>query len=197
MGSDDELADRRSRDGRRAEMGASSGCARHPWDRQGGEWRVGPDRADRAAAAARQRTHAARCQRGAHRRLRHRLRDPQSDLDLPLHRHDAAGGFLPRPARAAGRRRRTCASAGGRTGPQHRCAGCGESGMEAGSGDQADIAGKPAGYLPRRALSRSCPRAAQHDGAGRASSDGRPQQGAGRHHDRTARHGRAAQKIRR
>ena len=104
-------------------------------------------------AAARQRTHAARCQRGARRRLRDRLRDPQSHLDLPLHRHDAAGRCLPRQTRAAGRRRRTRASAGGRTGPQHRCAGCGESGMEAGPGGQADIAGKPAGYLPCRAPS--------------------------------------------
>ena len=40
MGSDDELADRRSRDGRGAEMGVSSGCVRHPWDRQDGEWRA-------------------------------------------------------------------------------------------------------------------------------------------------------------
>ena len=38
-----------------------------------GEWRVGPDRADRTAAATRQRTHPARCQRGARRRLRDRL----------------------------------------------------------------------------------------------------------------------------
>ena len=42
-----------------------------------------------------------------------------------------------------------------------------------------------------------CPRAAQHDGAGRASSHGRPQQGPGRHRVRAPRHGRAAQTIRR
>ena len=48
---------------------------------------------------------------GAHRRLRDRLRRPQPDLDLALHRHDAAGGDLPRGARAAGRRRRARASA--------------------------------------------------------------------------------------
>ena len=42
-----------------------------------------------------------------------------------------------------------------------------------------------------------CPRAAQHDGAGRASPHRRPQQGAGRNHVRAPRHGRAAQKIRR
>ena len=64
--------------------------------RQGGEWRAGAGRADRTAARTRQRTHPARSQRGAHRRLRDRLRDPQSHLDLQVHRHDAAGRGLPR-----------------------------------------------------------------------------------------------------
>jgi 3-(3-hydroxy-phenyl)propionate hydroxylase len=54
---------------------------------------------------------------------------------------------------------------GGWTGPQHRCAGCGESGMEAGPGCQPDIARQPPGYLPRRAPPGRRPRAAQHDGA--------------------------------
>ena len=44
-------------------------------------------------------------QRGADRRLRDRLRGPQPDLDLAVHRHDPAGGALPRGTRAAGRRR--------------------------------------------------------------------------------------------
>ena len=57
----------------------------------------------------------------------------------------------------------------GRTGPQHRCAGCGESGMEAGPGGQADVAGKPSGYLSCRASPGRCPRAAQYDGASRAA----------------------------
>ena len=105
---------------------------------------------DRAALGPR-RTHPARSQRGAHRRLRDRLRDPQSHLDLQVHRHDPAGGGLPRGTGAAGRRRRARAFPGRWTGPQHRRAGCGESGMEAGPGGQADIAGKPARYLPRRA----------------------------------------------
>ena len=83
------------------------------------------------------------------------------------------------------------------TGPQHRRAGCGESGMEAGPGGQADIAGKPAGYLPRRAPPGRRPRAAQHDGAGRASPPGRPHEGLARHHVRAPQHGRAAQAIRR
>ena len=51
----------------------------------------------------------ARSQRGARRRLRDRLRDPQSHMDLPVHRHDSAG----RDGRAgrvllAGETRRTC-----------------------------------------------------------------------------------------
>ena len=36
-----------------------------------------------------------RAERGARRRLRHRLRRPQSHLDLPVHRHDPAGRGLP------------------------------------------------------------------------------------------------------
>ena len=56
----------------------------------------------------------------------------------------------------------------GRTGPQHRCAGCGEPGMEAGPGGQGDIAGEPARHLPCRAAPGRCPRAAQHHGADRA-----------------------------
>ena len=74
-----------------------------------------------------------------------------------------------------------------RTGPQHRRAGCGESGMEAGPGGQADIAGKPAGYLPCRAPPGRCPRAAQHDGASRASPRRRTHQGLARHHLRAPR----------
>ena len=70
----------------------------------------------------------------------------------------------------AGRRRRARAFPGRWTGPQHRRAGCGEPGMEAGPGGQRDIAGKPPGHLPRRAPPGRRPRAAHHDGAGRASA---------------------------
>ena len=59
-----------------------------------------------------ERAHPARSQRGAHRRLRDRLRDPQSHLDLQVHRHDPAGRVLPRGTGAAGRRRRTRAFPG-------------------------------------------------------------------------------------
>ena len=63
---------------------------------RGGGWRAGAGHGDRTAASDHQRTHAARSQRGAHRRLRDRLRDPQSHLDLEVHRHDSAGRDLPR-----------------------------------------------------------------------------------------------------
>ena len=67
---------------------------------------------------------------------------------------------LPRQTRSAGWRRCARASPGGWTGPQHRRAGRGESGMEAGAGDQADIGGEPPRYLPRRASPGRCPRVA-------------------------------------
>ena len=101
----------------------------------------------------------------------------QSHVDHPVHRHDAAGGDLPQPAGPAGRRRRARALAGGRTGPQYRRAGRGESRMEAGPGGQADVAGKPAGHLSRRAPPGRGPRAAQHDGASRADPPGRAHEG--------------------
>ena len=85
---------------------------------------------------AHRRAHPARSQRGAHRRLRDRLRGPQSHLDLEIHRYGSAGSFLPQGTGAAGRRRRARALPGGRTGPQHRRAGCGEPGVEAGPGRQ-------------------------------------------------------------
>jgi hypothetical protein len=76
-------------------------------------------------------------------------------------------------------------------------AGCGEPGMEAGPGGQADITRNPPRYLSRRAPPGRCPRIAQHDGAERASSYGRPHQGLGRRCFRAPRHGRASQTTRR
>ena len=70
------------------EWGIAPGCARHPWHRQGGRWRAGAGRAGRAARRRGRRTYPARYQRGAHRRIRDRLRDPQSHLDLQVHRYD-------------------------------------------------------------------------------------------------------------
>ena len=61
----------------------------------------------------------------------------------------------------------------------------------------ADSAGKPPGYLPCRAPPGRCPRAAQHDGAGRAHARRRSHRGVARHRVRAAEHGRAAQAIRR
>ena len=110
---------------------------------------------DRAAARAQQRAHPARSQRGADHRVRHRLRDPQSDLDLQVHRHDTSGGRLPRGTGPTRRRLGARALPRGRTGPQPRCAGCGEPGLEAGSGGQRDLPGEPPGHLPRTSATRS------------------------------------------
>ena len=58
--------------------------------------RCGPVAGDRAADRAQQRAHPARSERGAHHRVRHRLRGPQPHLDLQVHRHDTSGRGLPR-----------------------------------------------------------------------------------------------------
>ena len=79
---------------------------------------------------------------GAHRRVRHRLRRPQPDLDLPIHGHDAAGGRISQRTRAARRRRRARALADRRAGPRHRRAGCGEPRLEAGAGGQGHVTGR-------------------------------------------------------
>ena len=139
----------------------------HGLQQDGGREDV-PGRRDRAAARARQRAHPARSERGAHRRVRHRLRDPQSHVDLQVHRHDPAGRGLPRGTSPARRRRGARALPGGWTGPQPRRAGCGESGMEARAGGQRDLPGEPPGHLPGRAPPGRCPRAPVHDGSDRA-----------------------------
>ena len=69
------------------------------------------------------------------------------------------------------------ASAGRRTGPSDRRAGCGEFGMEAGTGGQGDVAGKPPRYLSRRTPSGRCPCAAQHNGLCRTSPRRRTHEG--------------------
>ena len=89
-------------------------------------------------------------------------------LDLPLHRHDAAGGLLPQRPGAARRRRRARAPPAGRPGPQHRRAGRREPGLEAGPGGRRDLTRGPARHLPRRTPPGRCAGAAEHDGAGRA-----------------------------
>jgi 2-polyprenyl-6-methoxyphenol hydroxylase-like FAD-dependent oxidoreductase len=110
------------------------------------------------------------------------LRNPQSDLDHPVHRHDPAGRDLSLGTGLAGRRRGACAFPGRRTGPQHGCAGRGESWMEAGAGGQGDISGEPPRYLPRRAPPGGCPRPARHDGASRAHAPRRSDRGGPRCH---------------
>ena len=122
----------------------------HRSRRPGRGRRAVPGRADGTARRTRRRAHPAGPPRGARRRLRDGLRGAQPDLDLPVHRHVAAGGLLPRRPCAAGRRRRPRASPAGRPGPQHRRAGRREPGMEAGPG------GRP-GHHPRASWTPTTP----------------------------------------
>ena len=152
---------------------------------------------DRAAARAEHRAHPARSERGAHRRVRHRLRGPQPDVDLQVHRHDPAGRGLPRRARPAGRRRGARALPGGWTGPRPRRAGRGEPGMEARAGGRRDLPGGPAGHLPGRASPGHRTRAPVHDGPDRAPAPRRSHQGRGRRGVGAGEPGRASQAARR
>ena len=96
VGSDDEQPDRRGRAGRGAGVGHPPRRQGHPWLQQVGGWGVHTGHGDRRACRTHDRTHPARSQRGAHCRIRDRLRDPQSHLDLQVHRYDSAGRGLPR-----------------------------------------------------------------------------------------------------
>ena len=178
VGSDEEQPDRRGRDDRgAAELGIRHDAAGiHGLGRME-DGSDGPGRRDRAADRAEQRAHAARSERGAHHGVRHRLRGPQSHVDLQVHRHDPAGRGLPRGTRPPGRRRGARALPRRRTGPQPRRAGRGEPGLEARAGGQRDLPGEPPGHLPRRAPSGRRPRAAAHDGAGRAPAPRRAHEG--------------------
>ena len=60
-------------------------------------------RAQRTTRRTHRRAHHAGSPRGTHRRVRDGLRGAQPDLDLPVHRHDAAGGVLPQGTCTAGR----------------------------------------------------------------------------------------------
>ena len=106
VGPDDQLHDRRGRDGR----GAGDRHAPRGWwhrSRQpGGGRRAVPGRPAREGGRPHPRAHHGGPPRGARRRLRDGLRGAQPHLDLPVHRHDPAGGVLPRGTGAARRRRR-------------------------------------------------------------------------------------------
>ncbi len=99
--------DRRGRDDRGAGIGHPPHSLGHACPGQGrvrdqgrrGGLRTGRNgrgHADRVRGRN-ERAHPARSQRGPHRRLRDRLRDPQSHVHLQVHRHDSAGRGLPRP----------------------------------------------------------------------------------------------------
>ena len=107
---------------------------RHRSRQPGGGRRSVPGRAQGTARQHDERAHLEGSPRAADRRLRDGLRSAQSDLDLPIHRHDPAGGVLPRGAGAARRRRRPRAFPARRPGSQHRRSGRREPGMEAGPG---------------------------------------------------------------
>ena len=134
---------------------------------------------------------------GSRRHRRDGLRRAQSVLDLPLHRHDAPSRGLsagPRPAR---RRRGPRACAGGRTGPQHRRAGCREPRLEAGPGGPGPLARESPGQLPRGTAPDRRPGPPQHDGADRTPSQRRPHRGAAGHRRRAPGDGRAPPPLRR
>ena len=118
-------------------------------------------------------------------------------VDLQVHRHDTSGSGLPRGTSPTRRRLGARALPGGWTGPPDRCAGCGESGMEAGSGGQRDLPGEPPGYVSGRAPPGRCPRDPAHDGSDRAPTPGRAHPASGRSRVGAGEHGRASQTARR
>ncbi len=165
VGPDDQLHDRRGRDGREA-RGRYAPRGWWPRSRQPRNgWRAVPGRPAREGCRTHPRAHPPGPQRDAHRRLRDGLRGAQPHLDLPIHRHDPAGGVLPRGTGAARRRRRPHPWPARWPGPQHGRAGCREPRMEAGPGGQPDVTRKPPGHLPRRTAPGRGPGVAQHDGA--------------------------------
>ena len=117
LGSDDEHADRRGRDGRASPSSAPAGTsagihgigrsttrsATADRLRRRGPVRVMLTEQDVARTASRR---CATCSEALVAVYGTDFGDAQPDLDLAVHRHDAAGGDLPRAARAAGRRRR-------------------------------------------------------------------------------------------
>ena len=107
VGSDDQCPDRRGRDGRGAGAGHAPGrrgihgLGRVEYEIRDGEIVYadhGPVRVmvtEQHVGSTSEPTLRDR-QRGAHRPVRDRLRDAQSHLDLPVHRHDPSGRGVPR-----------------------------------------------------------------------------------------------------
>ena len=106
VGSIDELAHGRGRDGR--EAGVRTAPWR--WDRPGRGRRPDYGRPDRTPGRAHQRAHSAGCPRRTHRHRRDGLRRAQPELDFPFYRQHPAGGVVSPGAHPAGGRRRPRAS---------------------------------------------------------------------------------------
>ena len=196
IGSDDQQPHRRGRGDRGAGVGDPPRRPRHPRAQQAGRWGADRRHGDRSGGRCHDRTHPARSQRGARRRIRDRLRDPQSRLHLAVHRRHAPGRGVPRGTSPPGGRRRAHPSAGRWTGPPDGRGGCREPRLEAGSGGQGDIAGRPPGHVPGRAPSDRGARAPHDDGVGRAAPGRRTDEGRARDRWRAAGDGRAAPALR-
>ena len=134
------------------------GIARHRARLEDGS--DGRGHADRAARRPDRRTHPARPQRGTHRRrtgptsgstARRGSRGSPTRLGRPrpIGRDACCWPATPR----------TCITRPA-AGPQHRRAGRGESGLEAGPGRQGDLAREPPRHVPSRTAPGRCPRPA-------------------------------------
>ena len=169
VGPDDELDDRRGRDGRGAGDRHAPRGWRHRSRRPGGGRRAVRGRAARSSRSSTTGEPT--------------LQDLRDALvaaygtDFGVHSPTWISRFtdmsrqaavLPRRPGAARRRRRPRPSAAGRPGPQRRRAGRREPRVEAGPGGRRDLAREPPRHVPRRTASGRCPGAAQHHGAGRA-----------------------------
>ena len=173
----------------------SVGTARH---RSAAGRRADPGRAHRTRGRAHRRPHHGRPPRGTRRRVRDGLRAAQRHLDLPVHRHDAAGG---RPT-ASGRV--LLAGDAAHVHPPQ-----GGQGLNTGVQDAVNLGWKLAqvvdGTSPESLLDTY--HAERHPVGARVlrntmaqvalEQPRRPSPGAARHHDRAAEHGRAAPAHRR
>ena len=205
VGSDDQLDDRRGRDGRGAGV-------RHPPRRLGGHRSAGGSRSATASGPVR----AVRVVLTERARRATRASPPCEDLrealvavygtDFGVHSPTWISRFTDMTRQAASyrdgpgaarRRRRPRASPAGRPGPQHRRAGCREPGMEAGPGGQRDSHPRACWTPTTPNGIRSVPGCCATPWRRSRLAAPTTAPGPARHHDRTAEHGRAAPAHRR